>query len=128
VIIATVLELLLGTLLITEILELLVAIPFRIGRRGMVAVALVNVVTNPLFNFAIFALIWSSTPGRGSDYSDYTAISPVAMPLEIVVIVAEWRLLIWSLRSTAGGPGKLLGLSVAMNTVSAIVGLPMWVR
>jgi len=42
--------------------------------------------------------------------------------LEPVVLVGEWRVLVWALAGSAGGPRRVLTLTIVMNVVSGILG------
>jgi len=121
----------------TLALELPVAALFGVGKRGLLAVLLVNLVTNPLFNAALFGLYGvemlmreaSSYRGRPVVSQQLTALaaSPVhwltIAALEIAIVLVEWGLLVWALRRTAGSRRRLLALSLCMNATSAIVGV-----
>jgi hypothetical protein len=98
------------TLAVTLALELFVAALFRIGRRGLLAVLLINIVTNPLFNL----VFWGASRGRGPE------LLIILLVLEAVVVLVEWRLLVWALGRTAGSSRRLFALSLAMNAVSAV--------
>jgi hypothetical protein len=106
----------------TLILELVVAVLFSLGRRGLGAVALVNLLTNPLYNFVFLAVIY--TFGLGSeDFSSFDGrwlVAVTTVVLETVVVVAEWRLLVWVTQGTAGSSRRLLAFSVVANLVSAL--------
>ena len=116
--------LLLGFLAVTIAAELLVALPFRIGKRGLAAVVLVNGVTNPILNLLLLAVY-----GFGIGYKwvqffqEPTAVWYAIFAIaEVAVVLVEWRLLNWVLKDTASSR-RLLALSVAMNVVSAGIGL-----
>jgi len=99
-------------------IEVLVASLFDIGDRGLAAVALVTLVTNPVLNLVVGQLIY------GNYSNDYPRRSiALVIVAEVAVVLIEWGLLVWALRKTAGGPRKLLGLSVTMNAAS-FVGVP----
>jgi len=100
------------TLGVTIALELLAALFFKVGRRGLIAVALVSVVTNPALNVLMGYM-------SGAYWFDHPRRADAAIILaEIAVVFVEWALLVWALRRTAGSPRKLLVLSIAMNLVS----------
>jgi hypothetical protein len=100
---------LLATLAITIGAEVGVAALFRVGRRGLKAVVLVNLITNPLFNLA-FMYVLAVRSGLA-----------VGLPLlELGVIAGEWKMLEWALSRTAGSSRKLLIMSVVMNVASII--------
>jgi hypothetical protein len=114
------------TLAITTAVECAVAALFRVGRRGVGAVALVNLVTNPALNVLI-ALFFTSLNQAGPSSPWWYFLAPEWLPylllpvLEVAVVMIEWRLLVWALRGTAGTSRKMLVLSVTMNVVSAVV-------
>lgn len=93
------------------------ALGLRSGR-ALAAVACVSLLTNPVLNLAGLLLAqiydWSSTPA--------TALA-VLVPAEIAVIVVEWRLLLWAL---GGSARRMLLVSAAINTASALAGLVFW--
>ena len=102
----------------TLALELPTAALFGVGKRGLGAVVLANLVTNPLFNLVFVLIVFL----LGLNAWTYLASLPVAVVLEIAVVIAEWRLLVWALRTTGGSSMKLLAMSVTMNLVSGLVG------
>jgi hypothetical protein len=113
----------LGLLLaVSTAIELVVAALFRLRGRGLLAVALVNVATNPLLNVIIFALLRGKLLSFSQLFS--TPFSPSAvilLALEAGVVMVEWLLLIWALGRTGGSPRRLLALSAVMNLSSAVV-------
>lgn len=122
-------------LITTLAVELPVAAAFPVGRRHLGPVALVSVVTNPLLNL-VMLLVYSSSWGDDVLYerfvelfaSDITATTDlyvlvVLAILEIVVIVVEWRLLMWVLHVAKRNGRGLLAMSAAMNAASALVGI-----
>lgn len=113
------------TLVMTLAVETAVAALFRVGRRGLIAVLLVNLVTNPVFNITVVALAWGANAVGAPPPSTGTSIL-ILLLLEAAVVVVEWRLLLWALRSTAGDPDKLLGLAIAMNMASLIFAAMAW--
>jgi hypothetical protein len=127
---------LLPALIGTLAVELPVAALFRVGKRGLLAVLFVNLVTNPLFNAALFGLyavesmLREAHLYRGRPVSRQLtafASSPAhwltLAALEIAIVLVEWGLLVWALRSTAGSRRRLLALSLCMNAMSAIIGI-----
>ena len=88
------------------------------SRRALAAVACVSLLTNPLLNLGGILLAqawdWPSAPG--------TALAVLA-PAEVVVIIVEWRLLVWAL---GGDSRRLLLISAVMNAASALAGLVFW--
>jgi hypothetical protein len=110
------------------LIEVVVAIPFRIGRRGLKAVALVNLVTNPSMNFIVFALYGLGVGSRIGDVpSVFTVVHTgtyywVIGGLELAVVLIEWALLRWALPASAG-KWKLLALATIMNAASFLIGV-----
>jgi len=105
----------------TLFFELVVAVPFSMGMRGLGAIALVNLLMNPLYSFAFLAVIYTFGLG-GEPFSIFDwrwLVGLTTVVLEIVVVVAEWRLLVWATHGTAGSSRKLLAFSVLANVVSA---------
>lgn len=115
-------------LAMTLVCELPVAALFGVGRRGLAAVALINVVTNPALNLLLlgmyavvpFALVAEDASGMSYSVPWWTYVT--VLLLEIVVVWVEWRMLVWALHETVGGSRKLLVLAVSMNAVSALLG------
>jgi hypothetical protein len=105
----------------TLFFELLVAVPFGLGLRGLGAVALVNLLMNPLYNLAFLTVIYTFGLG-GADFSAVDGrwlIGVTTVILETAVVVAEWRLLVWVTQGTAGSSRRLFAFSVVANLVSA---------
>ena len=77
--------------------------------------ACVSLVTNPLLTWAGWALAtqvdWSAS---------VAGILTFLVPAEIVVVLVEWRLLVWAL---GGSSRRLLLVSAAMNAASALAGI-----
>jgi len=106
----------------TLAVELPIAAAFRIGRRALGVVVLINVVTNPAFNL-LFAVL-----------ADFVGFPPILTPtlivlgwsaifvLEIIVAVVEWRLMVWAFQGTTRSSRELLVLSIIMNACSAVFG------
>ena len=63
----------------------------------LTAVALVNVVTNPLLNLALLVLRWGVLPRLSPGLATPVEWAFIAVG-EVVVVLVEWRLLVWSLR------------------------------
>lgn len=88
-------------------------------RRALLVVALVNLITNPLLTYVL--LVAGHVAGWGGrTTSGYVALLVAG---EIVVVVAEWRLLLWAL---GGRPSRMLSVSVAINAASALTALVVW--
>jgi len=93
---------------------------FQVGRRGYLAVALINVVTNPLMNLIVYVLI--AYPPRPLALSGLPDLAIVALA-EAAVVLVEWRLLVWALPDSAGSKGRMFWLSVSMNAASWFGGI-----
>lgn len=103
----------------TVALEVAVAALLGYCRRvEIAAVVCVNVFTNPLVNYLVCVV----ESGRAMPI-DLAGISL----FEAAVVMVEWQLLRYALPQRPGVP--LLGLSLAMNSVSYLAGvlLPIWV-
>jgi hypothetical protein len=120
-------------LLVTLVLETAVAAVFRVGRRALRAVACVNLVTNPLLNALLLVLFGldvgfthrTRNPDYGKDrevIGKATWLRVTLVALEVVIVIVEWRLLVWATRGTRNRSRRLLGLSIAMNAVSGLLG------
>jgi hypothetical protein len=82
---------------------------FRTGR-SQLAVAMINVVTNPVLNVLLLVLAWLGVE----------VTLPFVALLEIPVVVAEWGLLVYAF----GGPkGRRFVLSLAANAASFLAGV-----
>lgn len=128
----------LGAALVPTILvEMMVASLFRVGPRGLKAVVLVNLVTNPLLNVALALLyglgfgIWQTSVfvqsmGR-SEFATHTLwfFYAAFVALEVAVVFVEWGLLRWALRHDAISSRRLLAMSVCMNAASVALGIPL---
>jgi hypothetical protein len=99
--------------LLTIVLEVAVALLLGYRKRTEIAcVFLVNVFSHPLVNYLVWAIgaLWS------------VSIGPLELlPFEIGVVLVEWLLLCYALPQHRRS--RLLGLSLAMNTVSYLAGL-----
>lgn len=103
----------------TLLFELPVAALFRVGRRGLAAVVLINLITNPLLNLALLVIVLTAGLGFGT-----RLIAAGSVPLlEAAVVIAEWRLLVWALCGMAGSSRRMLAMSVAMNLASVLGGI-----
>jgi hypothetical protein len=88
------------------------------SRRAVAAVALVSVVTNPPLNFVLLAL-GLALPGFAENAAAYWL---TVAALEVLAVLAEWRLLLWVL---GGESRRMLVVSAAMNAASFGAGL-LW--
>lgn len=110
-------ELLGPALALTIVIEVPVAVLMGLrGGRAVASVTLVNVVTNPVLNLIVLALVaW--VPAVAYLPSVYWSVVTL---LELVVVVVEWRLLLWAL---GGSSRRMLLTSVVMNAASFGAGL-----
>ena len=87
-------------------------------RRSLGAVACVSLITNPLLNWTGWALAsvvdWASSPA---------GVLAFLVPAETLVVLVEWRLLLWAL---GGSSRRMLMVSAVMNAASALAGLVFW--
>ena len=82
---------------------------FRTGR-SQLAVAMINVLTNPVLNVLLLVLAWQGV--------EVTLL--LVFLLEILVVLAEWGLLVY----VFGGPkGRRFVLSLAANAASFLAGV-----
>jgi hypothetical protein len=98
-------------LLLTVTIEVAVAwlFGFRTGR-SLLAVAMINCITNPALNFLLLVLAWLGVIVR----------LPLVVLLKVLVVVFEWRLYLY----VFGHPrGRLFLLSVMANAASFLAGL-----
>jgi len=96
-------------LLITVIVELVIAFPFGFKKvKEFLAIVLVNIVTNPLLNFA-FRMI------AARNYFVFLLAS------EVLVIVFEYFLLVFTFPQRSRK--RLLALSLVMNLVTSVLSL-----
>jgi hypothetical protein len=88
-------------------------------RRALLVVALVNLITNPLLTYVLLVA------GHLAGWGGHTTPGYVALLVagEIVVVVAEWWLLLWTL---GGSTSRMLRVSVAINAASALAALVVW--
>lgn len=99
-------------LILTIIIELAVALAAGIrGRKNMECIALVNVITNPLFNYLLICYFFIT---RTAIRNEFILIA------EMLIVIAEYHLLKNALRQTRS---KVFILSLLMNCSSYIAGL-----
>ena len=110
-------------------IECLVAALFGFRWRQLTAVVWVNFLTNPILNLVWLSLFWfgfGKTIQATGDTAGHVVPSTwmwfLLAGLEVVVVVAEWRLLLMALGRKAFSPRRLLAVSVVMNAVSATLG------
>ena len=99
-------------LILAILIEWVVAIMFGFrGRRIFFAVAAINLITNPILNYSILII-----QGLNLFRVDFF----VLLVFELVVVLVEWRMLVFSVTE---GAKKLLVLSLVMNLCSFALGL-----
>lgn len=99
-------------LLLTEIVEIAVALVLGYRRaREIIAVILVNLVTNPALNYLLFL---------NDSFGVIRQRLPLILFLELGVVLVEWALLVFTLRRNKT---SLLVLSFTMNTCSYLTGV-----
>jgi len=99
-------------LILTLVIEVSVAWLFGLRtKKEFWTVILINVITNPLLNYLI------TVNGYFHLVSQTNAF---ILCLEVVIVLVEWRLLVWVLRQSVK---KMLVLSVVMNAASYLAGL-----
>lgn len=95
----------------TIIIELLVAFLFGFRKKTeIIAIILVNLVTNPILNYLLLVIGYSSLFGISQIFIVF---------LELIVVLVEWKLLVFVLQDK---PKRLLLLSIAMNLCSYMAG------
>jgi hypothetical protein len=97
-------------LLLTVAIEAAVAWLFGFrAARSQLAVAMINCITNPSLNFLLLVLAWLGA----------AVTLPLVLFLEVMVVLVEWRLLVY----VFGNPkGRLFSLSLAAIAVSFLAG------
>lgn len=98
-------------LILTLTVESAVLILFGYRRRiEIISVVLVNLITNPLLNFIFLS----------NNYFAFLTINSLTILFfEVVVVLVEWRFLVFALQEK---PKQLLVLSSVMNICSYITG------
>lgn len=98
-------------LVLTILIEWIVAYLYGFRGRGeLKAVALVNLITNPMLNYVLWVTAY---------YHILEVDAAFVLALEISVVFAEWRLLLFAL---GGNSKKIFRLSVLMNLCSYLAG------
>ena len=107
---------LLGALLLTELIEVPLGCLFLRGRRPLVPLLLVNLLTNPLLNAALAVVSWRTAglPAAGTIHLTSLALG------EAAVLVTEALLLRPLCRL---GTRRAFAVSAVLNAVSFSVGL-----
>lgn len=100
--------------------ESLVALAFRGRRKEVVAVVGTNLITNPLFNLAVLLAAYVIGIGDSSWAPIGWLLGPLTIALELVVVVVEWRILVFVTAGTWGTSRRLLLFSIVANLASAL--------
>lgn len=105
----------LAALLLTILIEVLVALIFGYKhKKEICSVILINLITQPVLNY--FLLIDS--------YFSLVAVNiQFTLPLEIIIILVEWQLLVYTLKRESK---SLFVLSLVMNLASFAIGLSIF--
>lgn len=115
---------------VTCVIETLVAKVFKVDSEGLRVVLLANCVTNPVLNVVLvtaylkgwgFRFVGTSRNYGWGVYVPTGLYLAMFMLLELVVVLVEWRLLVWVLGRRISHQ-RLLLLSVFMNAASAALG------
>lgn len=109
----------------TVAIEVAVAALFGLRRRALGTVVWINFVTNPLLSLlwlSLFALGLGQTTVQADHLVPADWMWLLLGLLEAIVVMAEWRLLVWVLGRKAVDPRRLLVATVVMNLVSATLG------
>ena len=98
-------------LVLTIVTEVIVAYVFGFRKKTeIITIIFINLLTNPILNYLLLV----------NGYFSFFEINPtLILFLELAVVLAEWRLLIFALQKS---PKQLLILSLAMNLCSYIIG------
>jgi hypothetical protein len=97
---------------LTELIELGIAVSFGLRHTlELAAIALVNVITNPLMNYLLSINFY---------FDIISQRVALLIALEIIVVFSEWRLLVWILNLNSK---KMFILSSVMNICSCLAGL-----
>lgn len=99
-------------LLLTIVIEVIIAIFFGYRKKSEIAaIIFINLITNPLINYLLII----------NGYLKIITISTATILfLEMIVVLLEWLLLIFTLRQNSK---KLFILSLVMNLCSYIAGV-----
>jgi hypothetical protein len=114
----------------TVLIETGVGALFGLRRRALGAVASLNLVTNPILSLSLVALFGFGVGYPSADAPQsplrYATTAPwiwvILVLLEAMVVVAEWRGLVWALGPRSTTSRRLLSVSLAMNFASATLG------
>ncbi len=98
-------------LFLTMVIELAIALFFGFRKKiEIIAIVFVNLLTNPILNYLLLV---------NDHFSFFKSNLLIILLLEAVVVLIEWKLLVFALQEK---PKKLLALSLAMNFCSYFAG------
>jgi hypothetical protein len=99
-------------LFLTIAIELVVAFFFGFRKKSeIVAIIFVNLLTNPVLNYLLLV---------NNHFSFFKINLVITLFLELLVVLAEWKLLVYALQEKSN---RILVLSFAMNFCSYIAGV-----
>lgn len=99
-------------LFLTIVIELVIALFFGFRKKiEIIAIVFVNLLTNPILNYLLLV---------NNHFSFFKTNLLIILFLEFVVVLVEWKLLVYALQ---GKTKKLLLLSLLMNFCSYIAGV-----
>lgn len=99
-------------LFLTIVIELAVALFFGFRKKiEIIAIVFINLLTNPILNYLLLV---------NSYFSFFQTSMSLFLFLEILVILVEWKLLVYALQEKTK---KLILLSSVMNFCSYIAGV-----
>lgn len=102
----------LSALFLTIVIELAVVFFFGFRKKKeIIAIIFINLLTNPILNYLLLV---------NNHFSFFKPDLSIILFLEVIVVLTEWRLLVFSLQEESK---KLLALSTAMNFCSYLVGV-----
>lgn len=108
-----------AALVVTTVVQVVVAAMFGLRGRSLGAVVLVNVVANTELGFGLALVL--AVSGYFEGVATGLTLPLVTLIVLTVVVIVEWRLLVWALGRTAGSPKRLLALSIVMNAASTVL-------
>jgi len=97
---------------LTIVIELVVALFFGLRKKvEIITIVFVNLLTNTILNYLLLA---------NDQFSFFRMSLSVILFLELLVVLIEWRLLVYTLQEKSK---KMLALSLVMNFCSYIAGV-----
>ncbi len=99
-------------LLLTIAIELFVAFLFEYRKKKeIISIVFINAITNPILNYLLLV---------NHHFSIIKSQQLLIIFLEILVVIVEWRILVYALNQKNK---KLFVLSLAMNSCSYLIGI-----